>query len=102
MRPFELVARVRRHHFHAYQEAVVAAEASDARIYRGRAGLLAREPDAVGPGERVLRSDYIRRLACASEEITQHIGVGVDRAHRAGTPLLLRQEGVEAAVPARG
>ena len=62
----------------------------------------AREADAVGEGEDVLRaSDLIGRLMEATEEVAESAVVGVWGAVGAGAALFLGEEGVEGAFPAR-
>ena len=67
--------------------------------YGGR--FTAREADAVGEAEDVLRRDLIGRLLERAEEVSEGAVVGVWGAVGAGAALLLGEEGVERALPAR-
>ena len=62
----------------------------------------AREADAVGEAEDILRRDLIGRLLEATEEVAEGAVVGVRSAVGAGAALFLGEEGVEGAFPARG
>ena len=55
----------------------------------------------MGEGEDILRRDLIGRLLEGAEEVTEGAVVGVRSAVGAGAALLLGEEGVEGALPAR-
>ena len=93
LRPLQRVAGVGGDDLHSYKESVEAAEASDAVADRGRLRLLAGESGSVGPGEDVLRGDFVGRLTSASEEMVQHSRVRLDGAQRSSPRRLGRPPG---------
>ena len=62
----------------------------------------AREADAMGEGEDILRRDLIGSLLQTTEEVAESAVVGIWSAVGAGAALFLGEEGVEGAFPARG
>ncbi len=87
---------------HADEELEEGRDAGEASAdgYGGR--FTAREADAMGEAEYVPRGDLIGSLLQTAEEVAEGAVVGVRGAVGAGAALLLGEEGVEGALPARG